>query len=93
MKQQRNDLKDRFRVKLNDFFSSGAQIEVRIVVDDLVGQGLAVLVAQDGDAWHLVQSLRMDFLGLWLVLMILKQIHDLGKQTTKSYYLVSTALN
>ncbi len=44
------NLKNRLRVKCDDFFSSGAQVKVRIVVDDLVGQSLTVGVAQDGDA-------------------------------------------
>jgi hypothetical protein len=59
-----SNLKNRLRVKCDDFFSSGAQVKVRIVVDDLIGQSLTVGVAQDGDAGHLVQSLGMDLLRL-----------------------------
>ena len=70
-------------MRLNNFFSSGAQIEVRVVVDDLVGHGLAVVVAQDCDAGHLVQGLGMDLLRLCRFFMKLKQIYELLKQRSK----------
>ena len=58
------NLENRLCMDLDDFLPAGAEVELRLELDDAVGQSPALLVSQDVQPRNLVQRLRVDLLFL-----------------------------